>query len=72
MVFQGTVWGPMLWNVFYEDASKAIRSKAFTEIVFADDLNAFRKYDSKAEMELFYKIWKSANWSSTSGGERIK
>ena len=46
MVFQGTVWGPILWNVFYEDASSAIRSKEFTEIVFADDLNAFKIYDS--------------------------
>ena len=46
MVFQGTVWGPILWNVFYEDARKAIRACSFTEIVFADDLNAFRKYDA--------------------------
>ncbi len=49
IVFQGTVVGPMLWSVFYEDASRAMRSKAFIEIVFADDLNAFRKYDSKAK-----------------------
>ena len=49
MVFQGTVLGPMLWSIFYEDASKAMRSKSFTEIVFADDLNAFRKYDSISE-----------------------
>ena len=45
MVFQGTVWGPMLWNIFYADASSAIRCKDFTDIVFADDLNAFRVYD---------------------------
>ena len=47
MVFQGTVWGPMLWNIFYADAATAIRSTDFTEIVFADDLNAFKKYASK-------------------------
>jgi len=46
MVFQGTVWGPMFWNVFYQDADKAIRSNGFLEIVFADDLNAFKEYDS--------------------------
>ena len=46
MVFQGTVLGPMLWNVFYEDSSLAIRSQSFEEIVFADDLNAFRKYNA--------------------------
>ena len=55
MVFQGTVWGPMLWNVFYGDASKAIRSKSFTEIVFADDLNAFRRYESKVPTDTILK-----------------
>ena len=36
----------MLWNVFCEDFSAAIRSQSFEEIVFADDWNAFRKYDA--------------------------
>ncbi len=45
-MLHGTAWGPMLWSVFYEDVSKAIQSKAFTEIVIADDLNSFQKYDS--------------------------
>ena len=49
MVFQGIVWGPMLWNVFYADAKRAIRECSFTEIVFADDLNAFRKYGFETE-----------------------
>ena len=48
MVFQGTVWGPMFWNVFYQDAAHAIQSANFVEIIFADDLNAFKKYGSKA------------------------
>ena len=43
-MFQGTVWGPMLWNVFYADAARAIRVAAYTEIVFADDLNAFKAF----------------------------
>ena len=51
MVFQGTVLGPMLWNVFYKDASVAIRSKSFEEIVFADDLNAFKKYSAEVPNE---------------------
>ena len=41
MVFQGTVWGPTLWNVFYEDAVLPVKGCGFTEVVFADDLNAF-------------------------------
>ena len=31
MVFQGTVWGPPLWNVFYADARVAIQSAGFEE-----------------------------------------
>ena len=42
MVFQGTVWGPPLWNVFYADARIAIQSADFEEVVYADDLNAYR------------------------------
>ena len=44
MVFQGTVLGPGLWNIMYEDARHAIASNDFIEIVFADDLNAFRAF----------------------------
>ena len=42
MIYQGTVWGPWLWNMFYEDARLALRAHNFVEVVFADDLNAFR------------------------------
>lgn len=41
MVFQGTVLGTPLWNVFYEDANRAIHKLHYTEVVYADDLNAF-------------------------------
>ena len=44
MIYQGTVWGPWLWNIFYEDARMALRVHQFLEIVFADDLNAFRPF----------------------------
>ena len=43
MVFQGTVWGPDFWNVFYEDAAQPVQENGFTEIVYADDLNAFKE-----------------------------
>ena len=45
MVFQGTVLGPTLWNAFYGDSKAAINACDFTEIVFADDLNAFKKFN---------------------------
>ena len=44
MVFQGTVWGPTLWNLFYEDARRAINEVFYTEVVFADDLNAYQTF----------------------------
>ena len=45
MVYQGTVFGPPLWNIFYEDASLPIQKNEFEEIVFADDLNAFKDFE---------------------------
>ena len=44
MIYQGTVWGPWLWNLFYEDARLALLVHEFQESVFADDLNAFRAF----------------------------
>ncbi len=44
MVFQGTVWGPPLWNCFFEDARVPVINSGFTETVFADDLNCFRSF----------------------------
>ena len=44
MTFQGTVWGPALWNLFFADAPLAMRRCGFQEIIFADDLNAFREF----------------------------
>ena len=46
MVFQGTVNGPTLWNIYFEDARQAINEWLFNEVVFADDLNAFRVFPS--------------------------
>ena len=37
-----TVFGPPLWNLFYEDAKKAIEEMHFKESVYAVDLNAYR------------------------------
>ena len=46
MVFQGTVWGPPLWNAFYADSRRPIQKCGFQEIVFADDLNAWKKFSA--------------------------
>ena len=46
MVYQGTVLGPQLWNLFFEDAAEAINEYTFEEIVYADDLNAYKEFTS--------------------------
>ena len=57
MVLQGTVWGPILWNLFYEDARFAINKHGFNEIVFADDLNALRVYPGQcADVEVMADV----------------
>ena len=55
MVFQGTVWGPSLWNLFYEDARKAIHEVFFQEVVFADDLNAYKVYPGDTDNKQIVK-----------------
>ena len=42
MIFQGTVLGPPLWNIFFEDSRVPIQETSFKEIIFADDLNAYK------------------------------
>ena len=46
MVYQGTVEGPLLCNLFYADSKYAVHHSAFKEIVFADDLKSFKVFAS--------------------------
>ena len=55
IVFQGTVTGPILWNLFFEDARHAINEYFFKEVVFADDLNAFCIYSSATHNDVIKK-----------------
>ena len=43
-VFQGTVLGSPLWNVFYADARDSVQNLGFEETVFADDFNCWKTY----------------------------
>ena len=52
MTFQGTVWGPPLWNLFFGDSPLAMRRCAFQEVIYADDLNAFRRFSSEKYNDL--------------------
>ena len=46
-VFQGTVLGAPLWNLFYEDARHSVTRKGFLESVFADDFNCWKAFPVK-------------------------
>lgn len=47
-VYQGTVLGCVLWNVFFADVIGAARLHGGSEIMFADDLNIFKIFDRHA------------------------
>ena len=51
MVFQGTVLGPTLWNLFCEDAQRAIHEAGNVETVYADDLNGFKEFEHYASVD---------------------
>ena len=44
LVFQGTVLGPPLWNIFYRDAVAAVKTIKLLEVVFADDFNCWKPF----------------------------
>ena len=44
MVFQGTVLGPLLWNIFFKDAGDIIRNFDFKDLIFGDGVNGVRLY----------------------------
>ena len=48
-VFQGTVLGPPLWNIFYADAALATRLLRFIEVVFADDYNCWKPFSRNTD-----------------------
>ncbi len=50
-VFQGTVLGSPLWNLFYLDAFMSVRNLDFTDVVFADDFNAWKKFAQGTPLE---------------------
>ena len=55
MVYQGTVWGPPLWNAFYGDAKKPVQEAGFKEEVYADDLNAHKEFPATVENKTLLK-----------------
>ncbi len=48
-VFKGTVFGPLIWKQFFSDAAITLKQPGYTEVVYADDLNAFRGFQCKID-----------------------
>ena len=55
MVFQGTVLGPPFWNLFFASCRHAVNIHSYTEVVFADDLNCYRKYHADVSDACIFK-----------------
>ncbi len=55
-VFQGTVFGPPLWNQHFGDARLAVQKHGFTETVCADDMNAFKRFRSLPECDAIHEL----------------
>jgi hypothetical protein len=45
------VLGPQLWNLFFEDAAAAINEFFYEEVIYADDLNAYKVFPSTTTVE---------------------
>ena len=45
MVFQGTVLGPTLWNVFFADSRPAVEASGADELKYADDMTATNEFE---------------------------
>ena len=43
-VYQGTVWGPPLWNLHYESSRHAVNSTDYFEVTYADDMNMSKPF----------------------------
>jgi exonuclease III len=69
MVFQGTVLGPPLWNIFFADAKEAIEEWLYEEVIYADDLNAFRIFLKDVDNEVIKTISKCCQAELHSWGE---
>lgn len=53
-IFQGTTWGPQLWNHYFADARFPIKDAGFEASVFADDLEAFRSFPRGANRQCIH------------------
>ena len=46
-VYQGTVWGPPLWNCYFADARHVAETEGYDDTFFADDLNLYKAFPTE-------------------------
>ena len=46
MVFQATIWEPLLWNAFYPDSRQPVSKVDFQENIFVKELNAWKQFSA--------------------------
>ena len=72
MVFQGTVLGPILWNIFFKDIETTLLTLQFHETKFADDLSTFKPYPTNTPNDDIYNDLRNCqthvhNWGHANG-----
>ena len=72
MVFQGTVLGPLLWNIFFKDIETTVTNLHLHETKFADDLSTFKTYPTSTPNDDIYNDLRNCqshihNWGTTNG-----
>ena len=51
MVYQGSVLGPSLWNIFFQDVHEVAEECGASDAKFADDLTIFKLFDTACSNE---------------------
>ena len=54
IVFQGTVLGPTLWNVFFSDSRPAIEASGADELKYADDMTATKEFELNVPHDVIF------------------
>ena len=54
MVFQGTLLGPTLWNVFFAYSRPVIEASGADELKYADDMTATKEFELNVPHDLIF------------------
>ena len=71
MAFQGTHFGPPLWNIYFADVSGPAASNGAKPAKFADGLNTYKFYPSDTALEVVLSDLSGANKPFINGAPKI-